>query len=107
MKFNTAYQRGTINFNGSFQKIRALVGIIPAWMNNLQPGSIFGIQIVPVKILELPDKLKKPFSHVKKGESYRYVTMRSKPFACQPVIEITSVILPQMATDANVNAPNK
>jgi len=63
MKFNISNQDGIVNFNSGFKKIRSLVGIISARMNDLQYSTITNGQIMPVKILKLPDKLEKSFSH--------------------------------------------
>jgi hypothetical protein len=64
MKFNIACKGNIINFYAGFQEIRTLVGIILARLDNVQDRTVNGTQLTPVKILELPDKLEKAFSHM-------------------------------------------
>ena len=54
---------GIIYFYPRFCKIRALVGIIIPRMNYLQQIPAGGCKIAFIKMLKLPDVLKKPFLH--------------------------------------------
>jgi hypothetical protein len=57
VQLHTTRQYRIVDFNFCFQEIWSLVGIELAGMNDLQGFPRFCLQLVQVKILELPDEL--------------------------------------------------